>query len=56
VNRPQSETPDPAAVRRETKAMNLVAAALEPLSPDERRRVLEWARRYSGPVMRGEGS
>lgn len=44
---------EPGAIERETEAMRAVAIVLEPLSPDERRRVLDWARRFTAPVTRG---
>lgn len=50
----QQEQPDAASAARETAAMLAVSKALEVLTPDERRRVLAWARRFAGPVMRCE--
>jgi hypothetical protein len=49
-----SEVPDKAAVSREAQAMREIADSLRPLEPDERRRVLDWARRFAGAVTRGE--
>lgn len=44
--------PDPESVDRETEAMRLVAAALAPLAGDERRRVLQWAQRFTDQATR----
>lgn len=43
---------DADAIAAETEAMRLISAALSPLTPDQRRTVLDWARRFAGPVMR----
>jgi hypothetical protein len=45
---------DPESITAETEAMRLISAALAPLTPEQRRVVLDWARQFAAPVMRAE--
>jgi hypothetical protein len=51
-----SEPIDMDALEAEFKAMREVAGILEPLSPEQRRKVLSWAQQFAGPVLRGPGT